>query len=135
MEHALVNGGAIEASEMISKDYNFDSYAHFGIHADMIKDKVGTLTSRNALYKHLVKDKVVLDIGCGTGILCMLAAKAGAKRVIGIYCSRIIDYAREIVIMCKKRRLVYKLYLLELNFRSQWILYAGIGAMDRRSNN
>ena len=40
---------------------------------------------------------MVLDVGCGTGILCMFAAKAGAKKVIGVDMSNIIDQARVIV--------------------------------------
>lgn len=39
----------------------------------------------------------MLDIGCGTGILSMFAAKAGAAKVIAIECSNIVDYARKIV--------------------------------------
>ena len=46
---------------------------------------------------HGVELQVVLDVGCGTGILCMFAAKAGAKKVIGIECSNIVDHARNIV--------------------------------------
>ncbi|KAK6177341.1 hypothetical protein SNE40_015460 [Patella caerulea] len=86
--------------DMTSKDYYFDSYAHFGIHEEMLKDEVRTLTYRNSMYynKHLFKDKIVLDVGCGTGILSMFAAKAGAKKVIGIECSSIIDYAKKIII-------------------------------------
>jgi len=85
--------------DMTSKDYYFDSYAHFGIHEEMLKDEVRTLTYRNSMYhnRHLFKDKVVLDVGCGTGILCMFAAKAGAKLVIGIECSSIVQHAEEIV--------------------------------------
>ena len=44
--------------------------------------------------KALFKDKVVLDIGCGTGILSMFAAKAGAKQVLAIDNSAIIHKAR-----------------------------------------
>ena len=74
------------AEDMTSKDYYFDSYAHYGIHEEMLKDEVRTLTYRNAMIhnKHLFKNKVVLDIGCGTGILSMFAAKTGAKHVIGV---------------------------------------------------
>ncbi|KAM9591723.1 LOW QUALITY PROTEIN: protein arginine N-methyltransferase 1 [Morphnus guianensis] len=65
------------AEEMTSKDYYFDSYAHFGIHEEMLKDEVRTLTYRNSMFhnRHLFKDKVVLDVGSGTGILCMFAAR------------------------------------------------------------
>ena len=52
----------------------------------MLKDEVRTLTYRNAMYqnKHLFRGKVVLDVGCGTGILSMFAVKAGAKHVYGV---------------------------------------------------
>lgn len=75
-----------EPDEMTSKDYYFDSYAHFGIHEEMLKDEVRTLTYKNSMLhnRHLFKNKTVLDIGCGTGILSMFAAKAGAAKVIGV---------------------------------------------------
>lgn len=43
--------------DMTSRDYYFDSYAHFGIHEEMLKDEVRTLTYRNSMYhnKHLFK--------------------------------------------------------------------------------
>lgn len=81
-----------------NRDYYFNSYAHFGIHEDMLKDQVRTGSYMRAIlhnYK-LFEGKTVLDVGSGTGILCLFAAKAGAKRCIGIECSDIIDYARSI---------------------------------------
>ena len=52
----------------------------------MLKDSVRTGSYRSAIVNnpHLFKDKVVLDVGCGTGILSMFAAKAGAKHVVGV---------------------------------------------------
>ncbi|KAJ2270279.1 Nuclear SAM-dependent mono-and asymmetric methyltransferase [Coemansia sp. RSA 1807] len=88
-----------ENAGLTSKDYYFDSYAHFGIHEEMLKDEVRTTSYRDSIMKnkHLFQDKVVLDVGCGTGILSMFAAKAGAKHVIGVDMSNIIDKARLIV--------------------------------------
>ncbi|PNH42412.1 hypothetical protein VD0003_g9804 [Verticillium dahliae] len=82
-----------------SEQHYFKSYDHHGIHEEMLKDEVRTRSYMNAIVqnKHLFKDKVVLDVGCGTAILSMFAAKAGAKHVIGVDMSTIIHKAREIV--------------------------------------
>ncbi|QLG71856.1 hypothetical protein HG535_0C02050 [Zygotorulaspora mrakii] len=82
-----------------SEQHYFDSYDHYGIHEEMLQDSVRTLSYRNAIVQNrdLFKDKIVLDVGCGTGILSMFAAKNGAKHVIGVDMSSIIEMAREIV--------------------------------------
>ncbi|KAL3905505.1 MAG: hypothetical protein SGARI_004427 [Bacillariaceae sp.] len=55
--------------ERTSKDYYFDSYAHHAIHEEMLKDEVRTKTYEMAIMqnKYLFKDKIILDVGCGTG--------------------------------------------------------------------
>lgn len=45
---------------------------------------------------HLFEDKLVLDVGCGTGILSMFAVKAGAKHVVAVDQSNIIYQAMDI---------------------------------------
>ncbi|AMD22017.1 HGL323Cp [Eremothecium sinecaudum] len=81
------------------EQHYFNSYDHYGIHEEMLQDTVRTLAYRNAIYqnKELFRGKVVLDVGCGTGILSMFAAKSGAKHVIGVDMSSIIEMARKIV--------------------------------------
>ncbi|KAK8691783.1 hypothetical protein V6N13_075281 [Hibiscus sabdariffa] len=70
-------------------DSYFGSYSAFGIHRDMISDKIRTDAYRQALLKNpsLLNGAVVMDVGCGTGILSLFAAQAGASRVISIEAS------------------------------------------------
>ncbi|KAF7970694.1 hypothetical protein HWV62_23226 [Athelia sp. TMB] len=97
--HHVAPAAAAPGLDMTSRDYYADSYAHFGIHEEMIKDSVRTGSYRAAIMNngHLFKGKTVLDVGCGTGILSMFAAKAGAKHVVGIDMSNIIDQAQKII--------------------------------------
>ncbi|KAM0854083.1 hypothetical protein ACQ4PT_050649 [Festuca glaucescens] len=99
-----VEDSAAAAEEVIgndktSADYYFDSYSHFGIHEEMLKDVVRTRSYQNVITQNnfLFKDKIVLDVGAGTGILSLFCAKAGAKHVYAIECSQMADMAKEIV--------------------------------------
>ncbi|GAB1605886.1 protein arginine N-methyltransferase 3-like [Argonauta hians] len=77
----------------------FGSYGHFGIHREMLQDKVRTEAYRDFILSNpdVFKDKTVLDAGCGTAILSMFAAKAGAGTVYAVDQSEIIYKAMEIV--------------------------------------
>lgn len=87
------------AMEMASCDLYLDRYAHFSFQEQELKDYARTEAYKNAILenKHLFKGKTVLDVGCGIGMLSIFAARAGASRVIGVDCSKVIDLAREII--------------------------------------
>ncbi|KAI5123085.1 hypothetical protein M0805_001441 [Coniferiporia weirii] len=70
----------------------FDSYGENEIHYVMLKDKVRTSTYASFIMNtpELFRDAIVLDVGCGTGILSMFAARAGAKRVFAVDASATI---------------------------------------------
>lgn len=64
----------------------------------MIKDKIRTEAYRNFIIANseLFHNKVVLDVGCGSGILSMFCAKAGARAVHAVDRSDIINQARAV---------------------------------------
>ncbi|CAF1323482.1 unnamed protein product [Adineta steineri] len=101
--HRMTNGSSeldkMIPEDMTSKEYYLDSTAHFAVHEELLKDEIRTKTFRNAMInnRHLFKDKVVLNIGCGVGIFSLFAAKAGAKMVIAVEKSNVIEYAKRII--------------------------------------
>lgn len=64
----------------------------------MLQDKVRTESYRDFMYKNsdVFRDKIVLDVGCGTGILSMFAVHAGAKHVYAVDMADIIYQAMDI---------------------------------------
>ena len=80
-------------------DYYFDSYSHYGIHEEMLQDKIRTKAYELSMMrnKELFQDKIVMDVGCGTGILSMFAVNAGAKHVYAIEQANIHLKAKEII--------------------------------------
>lgn len=57
----------------------------------MLKDTIRTESYRNFILTNpsIFKNAIVLDVGCGTGILSMFAAKAGAKKVFAVDASKV----------------------------------------------
>ena len=65
------------------------------VHRTLLKDEVRIKFFNDAIKEKVTEDDTVLDVGTGTGILAMLAAKAGAKKVVGIDSSNIINLAKK----------------------------------------
>lgn len=76
-----------------------ESYANVDVHRLMIEDKPRTLAYKEAIFRNktLIEGKVIMDVGCGTGILSIFCAQAGAKKVHAVECSSIAKLAKKVV--------------------------------------
>ncbi|KAF5835998.1 S-adenosyl-L-methionine-dependent methyltransferase [Dunaliella salina] len=86
---AAANGGRAPAGQAARDEVDasyFDSYSGFNIHREMLSDQPRTNAYRMALEGNpsLISGKRVLDVGCGTGILSLFAARTGARSVVAI---------------------------------------------------
>jgi len=89
-----------EAAESHDDPDYFSLYSSIEIHREMLADRVRTETYRDAIMKNraLINQKVVLDVGMGTGILSYFAAKQGARKVYGVEaCHNMAEQVKKIV--------------------------------------
>jgi protein arginine N-methyltransferase 1 len=64
-------------------------------HGSYVSDAIKIDAYRRALRNVVRPDDVVIDMGCGTGLLGLLALEAGAARVIAVDSGPILELARE----------------------------------------
>lgn len=70
-----------------------EGFANLQAQHPMLKDRLRVLAYKAAISRH-VAGQTALEIGCGTGILSVFAAQAGAKKVIAIEESKIAELAK-----------------------------------------
>jgi len=91
-----------------STDEYFTSYNDVEVHRLMIHDQARTTAYQKAVLEnsHIFKDKTVMDIGAGTGILSLFAKQAGAKKVFAVEASPLVDVLKEIIELNDKDKVI-----------------------------
>ncbi|XP_040436346.1 histone-arginine methyltransferase CARM1-like [Falco naumanni] len=77
----------------------FQFYGCLSQQQNMMQDFVRTATYHRAILQNHIDftDKVVLDVGCGSGILSFFAVQAGARKVYAVEASSMAKYAELLV--------------------------------------
>ncbi|XP_021108422.1 histone-arginine methyltransferase CARM1 isoform X2 [Heterocephalus glaber] len=100
-----------QRTEEASAVQYFQFYGCISQQQNMLQDFVRTATYRSAILQNHAdfRDKVVLDVGCGSGILSFFAVQAGARRVYAVEASSVAQHAETLV---KSNRLSDKIIVL-----------------------
>ncbi|SDP81065.1 50S ribosomal protein L11 methyltransferase [Desulforhopalus singaporensis] len=77
-------------------NYADSSYSSINAHRVMLSDLERMSKYQDAIYSTVKEGDVVIDAGSGTGILAILAAKAGAKKVFAIESTKIGKYIEKL---------------------------------------
>ncbi len=72
-----------------------DPFSRARTHEALIGDRVRMRAYAEAIAAAVRPGDVVLDLGCGSGILSLMAARAGARKVYAVDRASILDDARE----------------------------------------
>ena len=82
-----------------TKEDYFQAYNDLEVHRLMLCDSPRTQSYKDAILKneHYFKDKIVMDVGAGSGILSLFAWKAGAKKVYAVEASGLASILVQVV--------------------------------------
>lgn len=78
----------------------FGSYGTLRLHLEMLSDRSRTETYRQVVLKNSasLRNKVVMDLGCGTGVISLFCAQlAKPSTVYAVEASSMADYTRQLV--------------------------------------
>ncbi|KAL6777065.1 PRMT10 [Auxenochlorella protothecoides x Auxenochlorella symbiontica] len=91
-----LDGAAPDSTDMANY---FITYSYLYHQKDMLEDHKRTGAYYNACIQNMAqfKDKVVLDVGTGSGILAIFAARAGARKVYAVEATDMAKHARRLV--------------------------------------
>lgn len=84
-------------SNPLRMDFYFDCYAELSLQRFMVSDMPRTGAFAAAIKECVKGGEIVVDLGAGTGLLALLAKKAGAAKVYAVDRSNIVEAARETV--------------------------------------
>ena len=88
-----------QRTEEASATQYFQFYGYLSQQQNMMQDFIRTSTYQRAILANAndFKDKVVLDVGAGSGILSFFAAQAGARKVYAVEASSMAKHAEMLV--------------------------------------
>lgn len=75
----------------------FEAYNDLSVHELMLADKPRMQAYLAAIENNELSGKVVMDVGSGTGVLAMFAARAGAKKVYAVEASDFATVSKELI--------------------------------------
>ena len=88
-----------QRTELASAKQYFQFYGYLSQQQNMMQDFIRTSTYQNAMLQNYpdFQDKIVLDVGAGSGILSFFAIQAGARRVYAVEASSMALHCEELV--------------------------------------
>ncbi|XP_032575994.1 platelet binding protein GspB isoform X2 [Drosophila sechellia] len=82
-----------DLDRMTSADFRHDTAARLDVMRNRQKDQEHMYFFQNVIHhqRHLIKDRTILVLCCGTGTLALMAARMGAKRVYAVDYSKMLS--------------------------------------------